>query len=92
MLWIAIGLSLLGMGWNFDLISGTTIIVQSTSLDIRAKIQGQIDVFIALSGAAGGVLSGIVMAQSNYMTLAIVGGLLSLTIIPFLRFNKKIRT
>ena len=91
-LWIAIGLSLLGMGWNFDLISGTTIIVQSTSLDIRAKIQGQIDVFIALSGAAGGVLSGIVMAQSNYMTLAIVGGLLSLTIIPFLRFNKKIRT
>lgn len=81
-LWIAIGLSLLGMGWNFDLISGTTIIVQSTSLDIRAKIQGQIDVFIALSGAAGGVLSGIVMAQSNYMTLAIVGGLLSLTIIP----------
>ena len=91
-LWIAIGLSLLGMGWNFGLISGTTIIVQSTSLDIRAKIQGQIDVFIALSGAAGGVLSGIVMAQSNYMTLAIVGGLLSLTIIPFLRFNKKIRT
>ena len=87
--WIAVGLSLLGIGWNFGLISGTTIIVQSTSLDIRAKVQGKIDVFIALSGAAGGALSGVVMAQSNYMTLAIVGGLLSLLIIPFLRFNRK---
>jgi len=87
--WIAVGLSLLGIGWNFGLISGTTIIVQSTSLDIRAKVQGKIDVFIALSGAAGGALSGVVMAQSNYMTLAIGGGLLSLLIIPFLRFNRK---
>ncbi|MFG0930693.1 MFS transporter [Staphylococcus sp. 231237_7MaSpsaltlick] len=85
--WIASGLSLLGIGWNFGLISGTAIIVQSTSLDIRAKVQGQIDVFIALSGAAGGALSGIVMAQSNYMTLAIIGGILSLLILPFLRFN-----
>ena len=81
--WIASGLSLLGIGWNFGLISGTAIIVQSTSLDIRAKVQGQIDVFIALSGAAGGALSGIVMAQSNYMTLAIIGGILSLLILPF---------
>lgn len=69
---IAIGLSLFGIGWNFGLISGTTIIVQSTSLDIRAKVQGQVDVFIALSGAAGGALSGVIMAQSNYRRIAVL--------------------
>lgn len=84
---IALGLSLLGLGWNFGLISGTTMIVQSTSLDIRAKIQGKVDVFIALSGAAGGALSGVIVAQSNFMTLGIIGGLLSLIILPLLKFR-----
>lgn len=84
---IALGLSLLGLGWNFGLISGTTMVVQSTSLDIRAKIQGKVDVFIALSGAAGGALSGVIVAQSNFMTLGIIGGLLSLIILPLLKFK-----
>jgi len=85
---IALGLSLLGLGWNFGLISGTTMIVQSTSLDIRAKIQGKVDVFIALSGAAGGALSGVIVAQSNFMTLGVIGGLLSLIILPLLKFKR----
>lgn len=59
---IAIGLGLLGLGWNFGLISGTTTVVHGTSPEERAKTQGKIDVFVALSGATGGALSGMVMA------------------------------
>lgn len=86
---ISVGLALLGLGWNFGLISGTTTIVHGTSPEDRAKTQGKIDVFIALSGATGGAVSGMVMAGSSYMLLSLAGGLLSLCIIPLRVFNRR---
>ncbi|MBN6188688.1 MFS transporter [Aneurinibacillus sp. BA2021] len=76
-------LALLGLGWNFGLISGTALIVDSTDLASRAKTQGTIDVLIALAGASSGALSGMVIAHSSYATLSLAGGLLSLLLIPF---------
>lgn len=76
-------LALLGLGWNFGLISGTAILVDATPPSTRAKTQGSVDVFIALSGALGGGLSGIVVAHSSYATLSIAGSVLSLLLIPF---------
>lgn len=83
MLGLIIALALLGLGWNFGLISGTALIVDSTNASTRAKTQGTVDVLIALSGASGGMLSGMVVAQTSYATLSIVGGILSLLLIPF---------
>ncbi|MBO0994372.1 MFS transporter [Bacillus sp. SD088] len=77
-----IALSLLGLGWNFGLISGTALIVDSTEPSTRAKTQGTVDVFIALSGASGSAMSGMVVAGSSYETLSLVGGILSLILIP----------
>lgn len=75
-------LALLGLGWNFGLISGTATIVDATSPDTRAKTQGTIDVLIALSGAVGGAVSGMVVAQSSFATLSLLGGFLALLLIP----------
>jgi MFS family permease len=75
-------LALLGLGWNFGLISGTAILVDSTPPSTRAKTQGSVDVLIALSGALGGGLSGIVVAHSSYAGLSIAGSVLSLLFIP----------
>ena len=82
MVLLVIALSLLGLGWNFGLISGTTLIVDSTETSTRAKTQGKVDVFIALSGAAGGAMSGMIVASSSYLTLSLTGGILSLLLIP----------
>src|SRR5690625_6182240 len=71
-----------GLGWNFGLISGTALIVDSTEPEIRAKTQGTIDVFIALGGAAGGSLSGMVVAGSSFEMLSLAGGILSLILVP----------
>ena len=76
-------LALLGLGWNFGLISGTAILVDATPPSTRAKTQGSVDVWIALSGALGGGLSGIIVAYSSYATLSIAGAVLSLLLIPF---------
>ncbi len=84
-----IALSLLGIGWNFGLISGTTQIVNATTPNNRAKIQGKIDIFIALSGATGGAISGMIVANSSYAFLSIWGGILSLILIPIVILQKQ---
>jgi MFS family permease len=82
MLLLVIALSLLGIGWNFGLISGTTILVDSTESSTRAKTQGTIDVLIALAGASGGAMSGMIVAYSSYTVLSFAGGILSLMLVP----------
>ncbi|MCU4666583.1 MFS transporter [Bacillus paralicheniformis] len=89
MVLIVIALSLLGLGWNFGLISGTALIVDSTETATRAKTQGTVDVLIALSGAAGGALSGMVVAGSSYLTLSLTGGILSLLLIPVVAWSRE---
>lgn len=79
---LIVALALLGLGWNFGLISGTAILVDATPPSTRAKTQGSVDVWIALSGALGGGLSGMVVAHSSYAALSITGAVLSLLLIP----------
>ena len=82
-------LALLGLGWNFGLISGTTLIVDSTHPSTRAKTQGAVDVLVALAGAAGGGLSGMVMAQTSYAVMSLSGGFLALLLIPVVLWSMK---
>lgn len=89
MVLLIIALSLLGIGWNFGLISGTAQIVDSTEPSTRAKTQGKIDVLVALAGASGGAFSGMVVANASYATLSLVGGLLSLILIPVVIWSRK---
>jgi len=89
MVLLIVALTLLGLGWNFGLISGTAQIVDSTEPSTRAKTQGKIDVLVALAGASGGALSGMVVANASYATLSLAGGLLSLILIPVVIWSKK---
>lgn len=88
LLFLIIALALLGLGWNFGLISGTALIVDSTKPSNRAKIQGKVDVLVALAGVSGGGLSGIVVAQTSYAILSLVGGFLSLLLIPVVVWSR----
>lgn len=81
---LILALALLGLGWNFGLISGTALLVDGTVPQTRARVQGNVDVLVALSGAGGGALSGMIMATTSFATLSLAGGVLSLLIIPVL--------
>ncbi|WP_246063844.1 MFS transporter [Nonomuraea longispora] len=78
----AVALALLGLGWNFGLVAGTTIITDAVPLATRARTQGLVDVSIAIAGATGGMASGLVVAASGFPLLAVGGGILALAIIP----------
>lgn len=81
---LILSLALLGLGWNFGLISGTALVVDGTVPANRARTQGTTDVLIALAGAGGGAVSGVVMSTAGYSTLALAGGVLALLLIPAL--------
>jgi len=89
MVMLVLALALLGLGWNFGLISGTAAIIDATTPQTRAKTQGSIDVLIALAGASGGALSGMVVASTSYATLSLAGGFLSLLLIPVIVWSRK---
>lgn len=84
LLLLIVALALLGLGWNLGLISGTALLIEGTVLANRARVQGAVDVLIALSGAGGGALSGLVVAGAGFATLSLAGGILSLLLIPVL--------
>lgn len=77
-------LVLLGLGWNLGLISGTALVVDATESADRGRVQGSVDVLVALAGAAGGVLSGVVVGVSSFAVLSLAGGLLALALLPVL--------
>ncbi|MEV0597874.1 MFS transporter [Streptomyces sp. NPDC050315] len=79
---LALALVLLGLGWNFGLVSGTAMITDAVPLATRAKTQGMVDVAIAVAGATGGLASGIVVSGAGYPILAIGGGILALAVLP----------
>lgn len=79
---LTLSLILLGLGWNFGLISGTALIVDSTTPGTRARTQGNVDVLIALAGAGGGAMSGVVVGATSFQILALGGGLLSVVLLP----------
>ena len=85
---LTLALVLLGLGWNFGLISGTALIVDSTTVETRARTQGTMDVLVALSGAGGGALSGMVVDASSYAVLSLAGGGLSLLLIPVVAWHR----
>ncbi len=84
-------LVLLGLGWNIGLISGTALIVDATPLETRARTQGAVDVLIALAGASGGALSGLVVSGTSFAVLGLGGGCLALLLIPAVVWQRAVR-
>jgi MFS family permease len=80
---LTVALALLGLGWNLGLVSGTAMITDKAPADRRARTQGTVDLCVALSGAGGGITSGLIMDAAGYATLSIAGGVLALAVIPF---------
>ena len=74
---LAVALVLLGLGWNLGLLGGTTLLTGAVPVDGRARIQGRVDVAVAIAGTTGGLSSGLVVAASSYATLSLVSGVIA---------------
>jgi len=75
---LAVALFLLGLGWNFCFVGGSTLLADQLSPLERSRTQGVNDLLVSLASAISSLGSGIVFAVSNYTVIAIVAGLLAL--------------
>ncbi len=75
---LAVALFLLGLGWNFCFVGGSTLLADQLSPLERSRTQGTNDLLVGLASAMGSLGSGFVFAASNYTVIALVAGALSL--------------
>ena len=73
---LGIGLLLLGLGWSFSLVAGSTLLSESVADAVRPGVQGTSDFVMNGCGAVGGALAGVVVAGPGYGALNALAGLL----------------
>jgi MFS family permease len=64
-------LFLLGLGWNFTYVAGSTLLADQLSPGERAKTQGFNDLLLNLSSGASQIGSGVVFAVGGYGIMAL---------------------
>lgn len=70
---LALALFLLGLGWNFCFVSGSSLLTDVLRPQERARIQGSNDLLVGLTGAAASLGSGQLFARLGYASMAWIG-------------------
>jgi MFS family permease len=76
--WLALGLFLVGVGWNLCYIAGSSLLADSIMPSERGRVQGASDLLVNLGSAAGSLSSGVILAATGYTVLCILAALFSL--------------
>lgn len=85
---LALALGLLGLGWSFGLVAGTTAITANLPLARRARTQGSVDVLVSLGGAVAGAASGVVVTTWSFGTLCVLGAVVAALLLPALALHR----
>ena len=75
------GLFLIGLGWSFAMISGSSLLTTAFGPAERAAIQGAADFTMVASGAVASLISGVVVETSGYHSLSHWAGVASLSLV-----------
>jgi MFS family permease len=67
----------LGVGWNFGLIGGSSLLIESVPDDKRVTVQGAADLMMSFCGGMAGLASGFVRRAVGYHMLSTMGTLLA---------------
>jgi MFS family permease len=79
---LGVALFLLGLGWNFCFVGGSTLLADQLSPDERARTQGFNDLLVGLASAIGSLSSGFIFAALGYNTMAFISAVFA--VIPLL--------
>ncbi|HRQ23244.1 MAG TPA: MFS transporter, partial [Anaerolineales bacterium] len=75
---LGVALFLLGLGWNFCYVGGSTLLADQLSPLERARTQGFNDLLIGLASALGSLQSGFIFASLGYEMMAYVSAAVAL--------------
>lgn len=78
---ISIGLFLLGLGWSFALVSGSTMLGDSVDPNVRTAVQGTADTAMNVVSAGAAGASGLILSAFGFDGLNLVAALLVLPVL-----------
>jgi MFS family permease len=78
---LSLSLFLLGLGWNFAYVGGSSLLSDQLSASERGKAQGFNDLTLGLASTAGSFGSGVVFAATGFAVMALVGA--AAAVVPF---------
>lgn len=78
---VFIGLLLVGLGWSFGLIAGSSLLTNSFPASQRVEVQGTADFLMAAGAAAAGLPSGAIFGWAGYHSLSRWAGMGSLILV-----------
>ncbi len=70
---LAAALFLLGLGWSFCFVAGSSLLTDSIASGDKGRVQGAAEVFVALSSGAGSLGSGPVFAGGGMIAVSGIG-------------------
>jgi MFS family permease len=79
---MALSLFLLGLGWNFCYVGGSTLLADQLSPQEQSRMQGVNDLLVGLASAVGSLGSGFVFAAVGFQTMGFIGA--AFAVAPFL--------
>lgn len=83
---LAIALFLLGLGWNFSYVAGSSLLSSSLPQAQKSKLQGISDSLIAAIAGLSSLGSGPVFAMSGYLGLSLAGLLVTVLLMILIYF------
>jgi MFS family permease len=78
-------LVILGAGWNFAVVGGSTLIARSVDVSLRVYVEGIGEVAMGVAAAAAAPLAGVVIAVGGFSALSLVVAAVALAMVGCLR-------
>ncbi|MDH3681048.1 MAG: MFS transporter [Acidimicrobiia bacterium] len=66
---VMVGNFLIGLGWGFGVIAGSSLLTEAFPIEQRVSVQGTADLAMSGFGATGGLVSGAIVALRSYADL-----------------------
>ena len=75
---LAVALFILGLGWNFGFVAGSSLLTLGVPEEARTALQGRVDSLVWMAAALASLASGFVLEAAGYVTLSVAGGFIAL--------------
>lgn len=84
---LAVGLTVLGLGWSATMVAGSTLLSESVPAELRTSAQGLSDLIMGLAGAAAGALSGVIVHAWGFPMLTLLAALATVPFVVFVSLS-----
>jgi MFS family permease len=76
----ALVLVILGVGWNFGVVGGSTLIARSVTASLRVYVEGIGEVAMGVAAAAAAPLAGVIIAVGGFSALSLIVAVIALVV------------